>query len=439
MPYRKRNLLLHFLQLSADGSCTTRSATRHQILSEVRDNWEAGLQFARQQLPKRKVIVRDTNLSDNLHVERQSRTQRGRNIVKRRSNIRQPPVQKLTTPRQHAAGNRLTTRDLRQIDPAFSSQPAIWVREDAMVVSIEDVKALILHDRLLVFDAENDAIAKQIRFIRKRLVSNAEDVFTPFEFRALEGILIYACGELEKDFLKIDPDLKQTLMKLPERVTMQKLERLRFLEQRLNYYYGRARKVQNALQQLLDEDEDMAEMYLTEKRRNPTLHRNPMDHNEAEMLLETYMQSVDDLTSRAGLLLQAIDDTENLIEIHLDTQQNRMLLSDMLISGVTTTMSFGTLFTGIFGMNMPLPKPFQSESSGKFYFGFGMAAMWLAMILCWIGLIRYTNRLGLRFKMLRFPGRDKNDQAVESSSRGRLKRRWLRRRADSQRENEMFS
>lgn len=418
-PYPRRNLCLQFLEMRIDGNCDRRAATKQEILHEVRMNWDPHHGTARQQAPRtpRAVVIEGDDIRVP-RVARHSRAGRGRSARDRRplepgSSL--PPRRVEYRP----CGNRLTARDMRQIDPAFTAKPAIWVRDDAMVVSLEGVRAIILHNKLFVFDADNEMVPTSVRFIRKRLVNNVEDVFMPFEFRALEGILIYICAVLEREFLGIEPELRNTLLTLPERINFEKLEQLRELEQRLNHYYSRARKVQNALQSVLDEDEDMADMYLSEKRRNPGAGRNPVDHDEAEMLLETYLQHVDDLTSRAGLLNQAIDDTENLIEIHLDTTQNRLLLVDLIITMMSTVTSFGTMVTAMLGMNFPLPDAMTRLPKSQYYFYGFVGLMLTAMGVTFLTMTRWCKGQGL-YRVRGYGGsRRKRGEEKNGVKRGR--------------------
>eukprot|EP00177_Eucheuma_denticulatum_P006144 GFKZ01011208.1.p1 GENE.GFKZ01011208.1~~GFKZ01011208.1.p1 ORF type:complete len:534 (-),score=55.41 GFKZ01011208.1:492-2093(-) len=418
-PYSRRNLSLQFLEMRTNGDCDRRQATKQEILDEVRINWDPHYGTARERLPRTpRAVVVD---GDDIRVPRaprHSRAGRGRSARDRR------PLEPASLPaprrvERRTCGNRLTARDMRQIDPAFTAKPAIWVREDAMVVSLEGVRAIILHNKLFVFDADNEMVHTSVRFIRKRLVNNVEDLFMPFEFRALEGILIYICAVLEREFLGIEPELRKTLLTLPERINFEKLEQLRQLEQRLNHYYSRARKVQNALQSVLDEDEDMADMYLSEKRRNPGAGRNPVDHDEAEMLLETYLQNVDDLTSRAGLLNQAIDDTENLIEIHLDTTQNRLLLVDLIITVMSTVTSFGTMVTAMLGMNFPLPDAMTRLPNSQYYFYAFVGLMLTAMGITFLTMTRWCKTQGIYRRRGHAAGRRKRSEAKNAAKRQR--------------------
>lgn len=394
LPFARRNQCLKFLQFDMDGNCTTRVNTRQDILAEIRKS-SLPVSNPKQRIPKRKPSFRVHDLNYR-HAQEpwQPRHTRGRGAPRPRPSM-YTAMQTAHSHTDRCNGNRLSVRDMRQIDPAFTAKPAIWVREDAMVVSLESVRAIVLHDRMFVFDPDNEKVRMPIRYIKKRLLNEVEDIFLPFEFRALEGILIYTCTVLEKEFSMIEPGLRNTLFDLPNRIDSEKLEKLRHLEQRLNHYYSRARKVQAVLQSVLDEDEDMADMYLTEKRRNPDATRNPIDHDEAEMLLETYLQNVDDLTSKAGLLNTAIDDTENLVEIHLDTMQNRLLLVDLIITVIVTLLSFATMVTALFGMNIPLPVGMSQLPTSQYYFYGWVALMLLVMTVGLVVLVRWFRRQGI--------------------------------------------
>lgn len=394
IPFVRRNLFLKLLELDPHGNSTPRVATRNEVLKEIRQNWDPGHDTGKHRLPRRHRSVREGSHEEIFERVRKMKNERGRNgRDKRGTAVGSAPFNRKKD--QRGGGNRLSVRDMRQIDPAFTPKPAIWVREDAIVVSLEDVRAIILHNKMLVFDADNSAVRTPIRFIRKRLINNMEDAFMPFEFRALEGILIYVCSILEKAFLDIDPFLKRTLCNLPKRIDIMPLEELRRLEQQLNNYYSRARKVQNALQSVLDEDEDMADLYLTEKRRNPGVHRNPLDHDEAEMLLEAYLQNIDDLTIQAALLNQTIDDTENLIEIHLDTTQNRLLLVHLIITAFSTVISFGAMVTALFGMNFPPPEALESLPGSQYYFYGCLLVVGLVMSTAIVFLVRWCRHEGI--------------------------------------------
>ena len=49
----------------------------------------------------------------------------------------------------------LQGRDIRQVDPAFSGKPALWVRHNAILVSLEQIRGLILYNKLFSRNVSN--------------------------------------------------------------------------------------------------------------------------------------------------------------------------------------------------------------------------------------------------------------------------------------------
>jgi len=294
--------------------------------------------------------------------------------------------------------NALQPRDIRQVDPAFSAKPALWVRTGAIVVSLEGVRAIIFHDKMYVFDPESEPVEKAGKIIRERIGfkggAESVDFFMPFEFKALEGILIHAITALEREYVLFEPDLQRSLNHFPTKLTTVLLEELRENKQRLNHFRSRLHNVQKALMDLLDDDEDMSNMYLTELvRATGEKKRDPMDHEDVEMLIEAYMQMVDDLVTKADLLDTAVDDTEDLVMIHLDTLRNKLLMLDLATSVFAMALAMGTVLAGIFGMNLEIPA-FESGTSHWFFGGVSIAILMLVFGVTIVALA-YLQRVDL--------------------------------------------
>jgi magnesium transporter len=387
--FARRRHKLRCIEFDTEGNFVERSLSRQEILIEARGALHttynvAGVKKRNQQQRTQPVAL--SVYDRDRYSERRTRNLRNKTLWRSGGapgaggGAAQRFVANVT---RQSDRNALTMRDIRQVDPAFTAKAALWVRQNALVVSLEPVRAIIMHNKVYLFDPDNPEVQRPIRYIQQRLsdgVHNVEEAFMPFEFRALEGILIHSCIRLEKEFAGIEPPLIQTLRLLPSNINAEYLELLRRDEQRLNHFYSRSRKVQNVLQAVLDDDEDMACMYLTEKYKTPEVVRNPVDHDEAEMLIESYLQVVDDLTNKAALLNTAIDDTENLIEIHLDTMQNKLLLVNLLITVITTIVTFGTAVTAVFGMNLPLPIAMAELPTSSYYFS-GVVVM-IIVVMC---------------------------------------------------------
>ena len=388
----RRHLVLKCLEFCSDGTHQKQLVTRQQILDIARRG--GGKQPAGSPPPRGSPSpppVRPPPVS----LRFEPRTKRN---VRRAARPTTLGAAELGMVRQRRRiGNSLTIRDLRQIDPDFTAKPALWVRENALVISLEEVRALVFFDRMLLFDVNKPSVVDLTRYLGSFLggISAAQHAFyVPFEFRALDAILEYACYRLARDFAAVQPKIQAALAALPQRITSEGLEKLRENEQELNIVYARTAKVQHAVQELLDEDEDMAAMYLTEKWRQPDRKRPEEQHEEAEALLETHLQTVDDLTTKAELLNSTIDDTEDLIEIHLDTMQNRLLLVDLLITGVSTVLAFGSMLASIFGMNLQLPRAMRFLPSSQYYFYASVIGIFLGMSVAFLVITRWCRKFG---------------------------------------------
>lgn len=107
----------------------------------------------------------------------------------------------------------------------------------------------------------------------------------------------------------------------------------------------------NAISNLLESDEDMAQMYLTQKKVNQR-PRMVMEHEEIEMLLETYYSSLEDSLNRIKETNHAIKSTQDFLNISLDSIRNRMMQVDLRLSIGSFSIALGTFIVGAFGMNL---------------------------------------------------------------------------------------
>ncbi|KAL3693107.1 hypothetical protein R1sor_006758 [Riccia sorocarpa] len=87
----------------------------------------------------------------------------------------------------------------------------------------------------------------------------------PFEFRALEVCLEAACTCLDHETATLEKEAYPALDELTSKLSTLNLERVRQIKNRLVAISGRVQKVRDEIEKLLDDDGDMAEMYLTDK------------------------------------------------------------------------------------------------------------------------------------------------------------------------------
>ncbi|GLJ49974.1 hypothetical protein SUGI_1062840 [Cryptomeria japonica] len=366
----------------------------------------------------------------------------------------------------------LPARDLRILDPLLSYPSTVLGRERAIVINLEHIKAIITAQEVLLLNSRDPAVAPFVADLQRRLsdASNTpvqpeggnsdmdvdlskSDMTTllsrdanngelpqtvdensfperldtkynylkvemnafengpkvlPFEFRALEACLEAACSCLESETGVLEEEAYPALDELTSKISTLNLERVRQIKSRLVAISGRVQKVRDELEHLLDDDEDMAEMYLTDKLTQlldgssspSSFHgtRGGMEHElthfdaenecgaealsgtfnslgrdvdsstssrthsgtkgldveELEMLLEAYFVQIDGTLNKLSTLREYVDDTEDYINIMLDDKQNHLLQMGVMLTTATLVISAAVVVAGLFGMNITI-------------------------------------------------------------------------------------
>ncbi|KAF7848379.1 hypothetical protein BT93_L2052 [Corymbia citriodora subsp. variegata] len=109
--------------------------------------------------------------------------------------------------------------------------------------------------------------ATQGEGLHSRIVKEQHDTSEtlPFEFVALEACLEAACSSLDDEAKALEQEANPALDKLISKISTRHLERVRQIKARLVLLTGRVQKIRNEIEHLLEDDGDMAEMYLTRK------------------------------------------------------------------------------------------------------------------------------------------------------------------------------
>ncbi|CAO2836559.1 unnamed protein product [Amaranthus hypochondriacus] len=355
----------------------------------------------------------------------------------------------------------LPARDLRALDPVLSYPSSIFGRERAIVVNLEHIKAIITATEVLMINCSNPLVVEFVEDLSHRIagafqkakesndpylggeektthrhgispkplikrksgglgkaidalnvaikgsigkntvdassIPRSGPISLPFEFRALEACLESACRCLEIETQTLEQEAYPALDQLTSQISTLILDRVRQIKSRLVAISGRVQKVRDQLENLLDDDDDMAEMYLTEKLKlsmeqglsmrnslRTSMRTEPEDHlvdvdemedeedsksfvysdsytyvkpniEELEMLLEAYFAQVEGISQKLSAMSEYVGDTEDYINIMLDDKQNQLLQMGVMLSTANMIMNGGIVVCGIFGMNIHIP------------------------------------------------------------------------------------
>ncbi|KAL1808505.1 hypothetical protein DCAR_0727975 [Daucus carota subsp. sativus] len=334
-------------------------------------------------------------------------------------------------------------RDLRILDPLLSYPSTILGRENAIVVNLEHIKAIITAEEVLLRDPSDDNVIPVVEELRRRLplLNNTredhgegkelggqndgeagEEDESPFEFRALEVALEAICSFLAARTTELETSAYPALDELTSKISSRNLDRVRKLKSGMTRLTARVQKVRDELEQLLDDDDDMADLYLSRKLSSAsplsgsaaaswfisspnisskisrasrasmaTIRGDENDVEELEMLLEAYFMQIDGTLNKLTTLREYIDDTEDYINIQLDNHRNQLIQLELFLSSGTVCLSIYSLVAAIFGMNIP----YTWNDNHGYMFKWVVSLSGIASAVLFLLIISYARLKGL--------------------------------------------
>ena len=314
----------------------------------------------------------------------------------------------------------LSSRDLRVFDQPMSGYPHILVREQTILIHLFDLRVLVQYDHARLFhvarvpdpdpdpdhhpkhasghmdedeNKDDESPVSQIfsHNIGAKLRSGHRQVGSsrqPYELRVLEAALSSVTSVLEADYLLASKRVAQAL-RMTDSATLDeegnlihsRLQAMLDLKRRLVGVEQRALQVRNITQEILNEDEDMAAMYLTDKRTGRP--HGVEDHQDVEYLFEAYFKSADGVVQEARGLMSQIRRTEETIQYILSVRRNQIMVLEARLEILMLALAGATLVAGWYGMNVV---NYFEESQHAFAavlvasFGFIAASSWFGML-----------------------------------------------------------
>jgi len=266
---------------------------------------------------------------------------------------------------EDTAVGSLKLRDLRQVCSIGSLggyRPSIEPRRNCILVNIPPVRCLILHDRVLMIPPTYGNVESQFNLTEGSSLTDKfvhlSDMKTagPFEFVALEALLVEICSILNNEFAPLNKKAAEIVDQIHKEPSgTSKLLESTDLRRKMDSVADKVRGVQTALREILDKEDDLQRLEISKFWENPNEWDNPSadpSTEDLEILLECYEQEVESILRQCTRTDESLDDALRLMELHLAGMRNVFLKAELGLDIVGVVVAFVAAIAGIFGMNI---------------------------------------------------------------------------------------
>lgn len=274
----------------------------------------------------------------------------------------------------------LVPRDFRKISRHHPNQvlgtavnvdivPSIVTRDECILLNLLNIRALIKSDCVVIFDTASSAFGPRMNeshsqsiFLKKlrEILKNTDDDL-PYEFRALEAILVDVITNLNTEMTVHSTVLQNILAGLENSIERVKLRYLLIQSKKVTQFHQKASLIRDLLEDILESDDELNAFFLTEKVNGTP--RQGTNHAEIEFLLESYLKTSDEIVQTVENLRGQIKTSEEIINIVLDSNRNELMVLGLKFSIGLLSMGVVLYVAAVYGMNL---ENFIEESDGGF-------------------------------------------------------------------------
>jgi len=228
------------------------------------------------------------------------------------------------------------------------------------------------------------------------------EAYVPFEMHAYDTLLTTVASLQNQEYIRTNNEVQEILTQFQQKgciLSIDAQEKMRKLKNHVSHMTKRLNAFERALNDIVENDEDMALMNLSLLRNKPTMYKYPLTkellgtHEEIEELLENYLNDYKSVEAKLEYLKAQMQSAEELVSLRLDTARNQLLVANTAFAVLACSIATGSYITGAFGMNLDNTLKLQYEP-GVFNLVFiltaiGIFALFYAIIL----YLRFTGVL----------------------------------------------
>jgi len=289
----------------------------------------------------------------------------------------------------------LTARDVRLLG---TNGAHLSIRPDYFMFRLPPFTGCAWSDSVMIrIEGEDSRAANLFCACLKEELASPKGTQMPFEFLVLEVALRESFEEKKDRLYRLaaminaalifrsagsETELRVGDFLVPSQKRVKQehmLYKLLMLSNSLSALEVDVRRHEACLESVLSSDEDMAAMYLSH-RRDSGSDRKVSDHQDVELLLESFGMQLEDLRDRIQKLQESVVTHSKMEQMILTSERNRIMRLELLMGMGTSSLTVSTVLAGFFGMNLcigleEVPGLFWLVMSGSTAFSFAFFRM----------------------------------------------------------------
>lgn len=235
---------------------------------------------------------------------------------------------------------------LRDFRPVFVNKQVATItpRGGVIILNFGEIKMVVTSELVLLSNLEEHGVKDNfIPELYQFIKTNTAD---SFEFLVLEFALNYKVEKSQKKFTNVERQVQGLLRKIQTKFTEKNLASLLQWKKKISRFKINIEENEAAALEVMEDEEELTALYLSLGRSSS------QDTEEAESILESFLEQVEDINHKLTRLEEDIDDTQEIITLTLSNRRNTIIQFDLVATIITGILALLTLGTGIFGMNI---------------------------------------------------------------------------------------
>ena len=240
--------------------------------------------------------------------------------------------------------------------------PMILPRTDSIVISMGTIKAIVARTKVIIFEPEkplvkqwaNDFLKSVTSVYRSMQELDSEEMLS-FELFCIEDVLKSTCDVYERRVILFSPLVDNLMQQMDKEADAYAgIDRLLPIRDALQQFEIDVKETQDCLTALLANDDDMAQLMLSENTVRGSV--DVSRHVVVELLVESYAARLTHTLNNVVYQQQKVKSRQEVAEFSVQMQRNRILRMNLHCGIAGVSIGLATIVSSMYGMNIPLPE-----------------------------------------------------------------------------------